>query len=1615
MTAWGIYRIGVIDLRLCRRILLLMMAALFLVPAWAEEGNLLINGGFEKLDGDGLPSGWYTGAWVNSPDVTAYRMDEAGHTGRAVLIENKQGNDARFAQNVDVEPDTLYRYSGWIRADGLVDSGRGANISIEGVYCFSESVFDSQGEWVYVEMYGRTGPEQTELTVYARVGGYSGLSMGQAAFDDLRLEKVTAVPPGFRTEPWYNEPVEEVVLPAAGAAQEQAQPFWPWLLALSGVYALIAYMCGRFVTADNARELQERDERTDKLFLPGMLLAAALLRIIVALNVTGYQVDVNCFISWGMTFSEVGPGAFYTTTSFCDYPPGYLYVMGFNQQLFELFGGALPAAFVHKLIPMACDLLAAVLVYRIAREEDFRRIPAVCAATLVAFNPAVVLNSAAWCQVDSVLCLMLMLVAYLAIRGRWSAVLPVYVLAILTKPQALMMGFLGLAAIILVLVRDLPRWEQKGGRKRLAFPKVWKQMGWGLVWSLLAAAVIVLPAAIGMGGLSWLTDLYGRTLASYPYATVNTANLFYLFSGNWSSIQYPAATGVTVVFLLLTAAWCVVTFLRRRDRKLTVLEPAIAVALALGVALLALGLLPMLSGESEPYIVSTGNPWTVYHREATATTEAGYVREYVSGVAGSWAMPVAPVALLIAGALLLGAAGTMMALVHRRIRDGLQERVHLGLTEPALMALFTLVFAFMLVFDTTWGMLGTVAMALAFAVVLPMFIRSGKMRMLPLCGAVLFILLYVFGVKMHERYLFPALLLLGMACVLRRDWRLIVLMVGLSCTVFINAGIVLDNSIRLGSSMGHLNADTHTLACMISVINVGLAIWSVWLCQRICAEDAPEIPTRKPTPLSPVEVCGEAPCTPLNYADAHRVKWDRFDAILIGVVTAVYALVTFTTLGSTKAPQNAYALTDEQSQVVIDLGANYSDFTFLYNAQVSYRDFTIETSDDGLLWRSDRCYWAQMAEGECFRWKYLTPYYFDGQNRTFYGASDLNGVVHLNGRYVRITAQRQYRYDAEYYPIEMQAQEPLIFNELLFRNAAGEAIDARVIGVTSPDMRTELSYSMRWRIVDAQEARMFALYEEQPPMGALLDLAAAQCLSLLNAEDGTVVQPSGRIKADGLAARTGLLTPPYAMDASALGDASALLDEPDTLEGEPGWWNSTYFDEIYHARTGFEHVTGQDAYEWTHPPLGKVIMSWFIRLFGMTPFGWRFAGALCGVLMLPAMYAIAKQLTKKRLMAFAAMFLMAVDCMHFTQTRIATIDSYPVLFIILSYFFMLRFIQRDIVVTPIRKLLPDLALSGFFMGCGVASKWIGVYAGVGLAVLYFWACLRAIRIGIDAAQLKRSVYTFTQAERTLLDQRDEPALRRVVHLCLWCLLFFVAVPLAIYLASYIVHYQAREVDGIVGWLKLIWETQQNMLNYHGTPGMGMDHAYYSPWYEWFTMQTPMYYASPSFTPDGWRYAIYCYGNPIVWYGGLAGMLYVAMRWVRNHRYARKDDERVWRLFAKTWDVAPAFVLIGFAAQILPWVLVPRGTYIYHYFASVPFLILAVVMGLDRLYTKASRIGLVTTLAYLAIALMFFIFLFPYASGMLAPTWWMDMIRNYPWTDGWLATLMEAIPLVPNVW
>ena len=76
-----------------------------------------------------------------------------------------------------------------------------------------------------------------------------------------------------------------------------------------------------------------------------------------------------------------------------------------------------------------------------------------------------------------------------------------------------------------------------------------------------------------------------------------------------------------------------------------------------------------------------------------------------------------------------------------------------------------------------------------------------------------------------------------------------------------------------------------------------------------------------------------------------------------------------------------------------------------------------------------------------------------------------------------------------------------------------------------------------------------------------------------------------------------------------------IIDEQEKIAPYYSYQNSSYFDEIYHARTAYEHIQNIYPYEVSHPPLGKVLMGVGIRIFGMVPFGWRFMGTLAGELL----------------------------------------------------------------------------------------------------------------------------------------------------------------------------------------------------------------------------------------------------------------------------------------------------------------------------------------------------------------------------------------------------------------
>ena len=391
-------------------------------------------------------------------------------------------------------------------------------------------------------------------------------------------------------------------------------------------------------------------------------------------------------------------------------------------------------------------------------------------------------------------------------------------------------------------------------------------------------------------------------------------------------------------------------------------------------------------------------------------------------------------------------------------------------------------------------------------------------------------------------------------------------------------------------------------------------------------------------------------------------------------------------------------------------------------------------------------------------------------------------------------------------------------------------------------------------------------------------------------------------------------------------DTTALIDEQELVPAYQTYLNSTYFDEIYHARTAFENINGVYPYEISHPPLGKLIIAIGIELFGMTPFGWRFSGALFGVLMLPVLYAFLKKMFGGTAVPACGTAIFAFDFMHFTQTRIATIDTYGVFFIILMYLFMYLYINGG--------RLRYLALSGLCFGLGAASKWTCIYAGGGLALIWLIHWIRSF----DAKTFLKS--------------------------CLFCIVFFVLVPCAIYYVSYFPYAQALGMHGPGMFFKkeyadIVLNNQQFMLSYHS--GVHSEHPYSSRWYQWLIDERPILYYLQYYN-DGTRSSFGAFLNPVLCWAGLASVIFCAY-------LALKHRDRV-----------SEFIVIGYLAQLLPWVFIGRTTFEYHYFPSAVFLTLALCRVFSLMQNNVKRRWRYPVYGLTALSVLLFVAFYPVLSG-----------------------------------
>ena len=420
-----------------------------------------------------------------------------------------------------------------------------------------------------------------------------------------------------------------------------------------------------------------------------------------------------------------------------------------------------------------------------------------------------------------------------------------------------------------------------------------------------------------------------------------------------------------------------------------------------------------------------------------------------------------------------------------------------------------------------------------------------------------------------------------------------------------------------------------------------------------------------------------------------------------------------------------------------------------------------------------------------------------------------------------------------------------------------------------------------------------------------------------------------------------------------------LIDEQDCVPKEYSYMNSTYFDEVYFPRTAYEMLNKMPVYEYTHPPLGKLIMSIPIAFLGVTPFSYRLCGNIAGILMILVIYLIAKILFKEEKYALFVAAILALDGMHFVQTRIGTVDSFLVLFCLTSFLFFLKYLKlpKD---KPLNKKVLPLLIAGTFWGMAMSVKWTAAFFGLGMGVLYI------IKFIIDTVTSKK------------FD----------VKLVLWSALSFIIVPICIYVASYIpimgnekatVYYKPDdESEGEFVYIHNIdtfIKYQKVMYKYHSE--LEADHPYSSPWYDWPQMKKPLWFYISRFD-DETVGTIACMGNPAIWWLGIATTIFTAI-----YTIIKKDK-------------VGATILIMIATTWLTYSIIGRIMYIYHYFITLPFVMLTIAFTISRIAKwkqKANYIMPVLTLVFLG----FFIYFYPIYSGKPVN---IEYIKETEWMDTW---------------
>jgi len=394
-----------------------------------------------------------------------------------------------------------------------------------------------------------------------------------------------------------------------------------------------------------------------------------------------------------------------------------------------------------------------------------------------------------------------------------------------------------------------------------------------------------------------------------------------------------------------------------------------------------------------------------------------------------------------------------------------------------------------------------------------------------------------------------------------------------------------------------------------------------------------------------------------------------------------------------------------------------------------------------------------------------------------------------------------------------------------------------------------------------------------------------------------------------------------------------------------------YFDEVYHVVTARAYAQNNKAaynpfspppeentaFDWLHPPLAKLFQAASIKIVGDNSFGWRLPGAIFGTGVVAGVFILGLVLFNPTVAVFSSLVL-AFENLTFVMSRITMNDIFVTFFALFSFIFAALYAKHG------KNIF--LVLCAFFLGFAVSSKWSGLYAIAGVLIfLFIWAISKQKRIF--------NPYYF----------------------------LLIVIPPIIYLLSYSQYWaDGYTIKDFINLHKQIWGYQKRgdlKHSYATTPLFCAPEGLSGPkeFCPWALDVRPVYLSYEPYGTDKAGY-IYNLGNPLIFWTGVGAISYVIGRFI---------EKRERKLL---------LLLVGYFIFWLPWVFTPRILFFHHYLPSVPFMSVAIGLGLATIFKTKYWMVSIVAITIFAIAFLYF---YPISSGFPIP---IDDIQRFMLLRTW---------------